>query len=74
MFYFLCKMSQIIYLNYTFGKIGLNHKSQSRQGGRRTNKSTANSYNVCGQMKFLEARSQQSEHKTKLQFGASLCG
>jgi len=32
------------------------------------------SANVCGQMKFLEARSQQSEHKTKLQFGASLCG
>jgi hypothetical protein len=30
--------------------------------------------NVGGQMKFLEARSQQSEHKTKLQFGASLCG
>jgi hypothetical protein len=28
----------------------------------------------CGQMKFLEARSQQSERKTKLQFGASLCG
>jgi hypothetical protein len=28
----------------------------------------------CGQMKFLEARSQQSERKINLNFRASLCG
>jgi len=30
--------------------------------------------NVREQEKFLEALSQQGEHKTKLQFGASPCG